>query len=267
MSTPRTFTSFICKSCRQRLLPSTRRHFQTTPLLRADPPSPPPPSATDAAIASLASPNNRPNTSEPRRGRGANNTPTSYGSNNNTTRSTFAPGNLFNLLDPEPTNSLVSDAASRNLNTTNPSNKPHRLHVYATKHNTHLTLVQPATPASQTTSSAISSTTSSASDAKKMVDVLMSVSAGNIGFRKAGRGSYDAAYQLGAFLLKQVQERGIKVEKLEVVLRGFGAGREAVTKALLGSEGRYLRGRVVGVVDATRLKLGGPRSKKPRRLG
>ncbi|KAK3672608.1 hypothetical protein LTR78_007420 [Recurvomyces mirabilis] len=264
MSTPRTFSSFICKSCRQRLLPSTRRHIQTTPLLRADPPS-----ATDAAIASLASPNNRANTSEPRRGRGANNTPTPYdsSSSNNTNRSSFAPGNLFNLLDPEPTSSLVSDFASRNLNTTNPSNKPHRLHVYATKHNTHLTLVQPPTPASQTTSSVTSSTSASASDAKKMVDVLMSVSAGNIGFRKAGRGSYDAAYQLGAFLLKQVQERGIKVEKLEVVLRGFGAGREAVTKALLGSEGRYLRGRVVGVVDATRLKLGGPRSKKPRRLG
>jgi small subunit ribosomal protein S11 len=55
--------------------------------------------------------------------------------------------------------------------------------------------------------------------------------------------------------------------KLEVVLRGFGAGREAVTKALLGAEGSLIRGRIVGVVDATRLKQGGPRSKKPRRLG
>lgn len=89
------------------------------------------------------------------------------------------------------------------------------------------------------------------------------------GFRKAGRGSYDAAFQLAAFVLKQMEEKGIwsDINKLEVVLRGFGAGREAVTKALLGSEGRHARPRMTAVVDATRLKQGGPRSRKPRRLG
>lgn len=103
----------------------------------------------------------------------------------------------------------------------------------------------------------------------KSVDVLLSLSAGNLGFRKAGRGSYDAAYQLGSFVLKQIQERGMLVgaAKLEVVLRGFGAGREAVTKCLLGTEGSRVRGRIVSVLDSTRLKQGGPRSKKPRRLG
>lgn len=131
----------------------------------------------------------------------------------------------------------------------------HRLHVYATKHNTHLTFVQP--PKKDRT------------DPSKVQDVLLSLSAGNLGFRKAGRGSYDAAYQLTAFLLKQIQERGLlrDVQKLEVVLRGFGAGREAVTKALLGQEGRNIRNRISAVVDATRLKFGGARSPKPRRLG
>lgn len=102
-----------------------------------------------------------------------------------------------------------------------------------------------------------------------MVDVLLSLSAGNIGFRKAGRGSYDAAYQLAAFTLKQMQEKGMlrDMHSLQVILRGFGAGREAVTKVILGSEGRMIRNRIVSVVDATRLKQGGPRSKKPRRLG
>ncbi|EME50352.1 hypothetical protein DOTSEDRAFT_59450 [Dothistroma septosporum NZE10] len=121
---------------------------------------------------------------------------------------------------------------------------PHKLHVYATKHNTHITFVQP-------------------------IDVLISLSAGNLGFRKAGRGSYDAGYQLGAFVMKQIQEKGMlrDVSKLEVVLRGFGAGREAVSKILLGTEGAALRRKITSVVDATRLKQGGPRSKKPRRLG
>ena len=101
------------------------------------------------------------------------------------------------------------------------------------------------------------------------MDTLLSISTGNIGFRKAGRGSYDAAFQLAAFALRQISEKGMMrdMKKLEVVLRGFGAGREAVTKALLGTEGRVIRKQITSVVDATRLKQGGPRSKKPRRLG
>lgn len=102
-----------------------------------------------------------------------------------------------------------------------------------------------------------------------MVDTLLSMSTGNIGFRKAGRGTYDAAFQLAAFMLKQIQERGIwrDMNRLEVVLRGFGAGRMAVTKALLGTEGRHIRGKITAVLDATRLNQGGARAKKPRRLG
>lgn len=122
---------------------------------------------------------------------------------------------------------------------------PHGFYVYATKHNTHITLTRPSR------------------------DPILSVAAGNIGFKKAARGSYDAAYQLAAYVMGRIQEQGLmaQIQQLEVVLRGFGAGREAVTKALLGSEGRNLRGRVVRVTDATRLKFGGTRSPKPRRLG
>lgn len=133
--------------------------------------------------------------------------------------------------------------------------QPHRMHVYATKHNTHITFTQP--PAKDP------------ANPSKQVDVLMSLSAGNIGFKKAGRGSYDAGYQLAAFVLKQIQERGLlrDLHSLEVVLRGFGKGREAVTKALLGSEGYLVRNKISSVKDATRLKFGGSRSPKPRRLG
>jgi len=69
--------------------------------------------------------------------------------------------------------------------------------------------------------------------------------------------------------MARIHERAInrEIHALELVLRGFGAGREAVTKALMGTEGRLLRGKVVKVTDATRLKFGGTRSKKPRRLG
>jgi len=99
--------------------------------------------------------------------------------------------------------------------------------------------------------------------------VALSLAAGNLGFRKSGRKHYDSAFQLASYVMGRMQESGMNawIGTLEVYLRGFGAGREAVTKALLGTEGRYLRGKVIKVSDATRLKFGGTRSKKPRRLG
>ena len=131
--------------------------------------------------------------------------------------------------------------------------RPHHLHIYATRHNCHITL-----------------TTGTR-------DPIISVSSGNIGFRKAQRGTYDAAFQLGTYVMglinnqamldERYQGKGGQIRQLEVILRDFGPGREALTKILLGSEGRALRGRIVRVMDATRLKFGGSRSRKPRRLG
>jgi small subunit ribosomal protein S11 len=123
--------------------------------------------------------------------------------------------------------------------------EPHHLHVYATRHNTHITVTTPDR------------------------NPIISKSAGELGFRKSARKHYDSAFQLASYVMGRLQESGKtrEISKLEVVLRGFGQGREAVTKALLGSEGRFLRGKIIRVADATRLKFGGTRSKKPRRLG
>lgn len=244
--TPRAFSSFVCQSCRLRLLPQ-HRSFASSSLLRAEDNAaapPPPPTPASNAPSGLGALGNNIGTQAPR--------------NQSAIR---------NALDGDM-NSFINSAMAENYNA-HTNVKPHRMHVYATKHNTHITFVQPPRPASQTVSSGISGTSAKASDQSKVVDVLLSFSAGNIGFRKAGRGSYDAAYQLAAFVLKQIQERGLlrDIQQLEVVLRGFGAGREAVTKAILGTEGRHLRGKITGVMDATRLKLGGPRAPKPRRLG
>ncbi|KAK6515560.1 hypothetical protein TWF506_007890 [Arthrobotrys conoides] len=116
------------------------------------------------------------------------------------------------------------------------------LHVYSTKHNTHITFTDPKRNA------------------------IISSSTGILGFRKAGRHSYDAAYQLAAHVFQKIEDKGLIPKKVEVVLRGFGIGREAVVKALLGKEGRYIKDVVVRVTDATRTKFGGTRSKNKRRL-
>lgn len=120
----------------------------------------------------------------------------------------------------------------------------HHLHVYATKHNTHVTLTRPNR------------------------EPMLSLSAGNINFKKSQRGSFDAAYQLVTYSITQMMEKGFmqKIQKLEVIMRGFGPGREAFQKILLGTEGRLIKQKVARVTDSTRLKFGGTRSPNVRRL-
>lgn len=122
---------------------------------------------------------------------------------------------------------------------------PHHLHVYSHKHNTILTLTRPNG------------------------NPMMSIGCGQIGFRKAGRSGFDPAYQLSSHVMSQIQERGylLEIKRLEIVFRGFGKGRDAFTKVLLGNEGRRIRGLVSRVTDSTRVKFGGTRSRKVRRLG
>ena len=126
-----------------------------------------------------------------------------------------------------------------------PANEPFHFHVYAHKHNCHITVTKPNRGA------------------------VLSLSAGNIGFRKSKRGTYDAAYQLTAYVMDKLNQGGWHkiIRRMEVVLRGFGSGREAATKVLLGAEGKMIRHTIVKVSDATRLKFGGTRSPNPRRLG
>lgn len=122
---------------------------------------------------------------------------------------------------------------------------PHHLHVYSHKHNTILTLTRPNG------------------------NPMMSLGCGQIGFRKAGRSGFDPAYQLSSHVMSQIQERGylLEIKRLEIVFRGFGKGRDAFTKVLLGNEGRNIRGLISRVTDSTRVKFGGTRSRKVRRLG
>lgn len=122
--------------------------------------------------------------------------------------------------------------------------EPFHFHVYAHKHNTHVTCTKP--------------------DRKAIV----SLSCGNLGYRNARRGTFDAAYSLTKYVLERLIHTGWppKIKRLEVVLRGFGKGREAAIKVLMSPEGKLLREKIVRVADATRIKYAGTRSRKPRRL-
>ena len=64
-----------------------------------------------------------------------------------------------------------------------------------------------------------------------------------------------------------LNDDSVKTRGIEVILRGYGNGREAFQKAILGPEGRLIKNLVKKVTDGTRLKFGGVRSPAVRRLG
>ncbi|WEJ97087.1 hypothetical protein PSN45_004635 [Yamadazyma tenuis] len=94
------------------------------------------------------------------------------------------------------------------------------------------------------------------------------VSAGQLGFKKTQRSEYEAAYQVSSRMFKLIEERKLLSpnDRVELVLRNFGKGREAFLAALQGKEGSSVKDHIVRVSDSTKLKFGGTRSKKLRRL-
>ncbi len=90
-------------------------------------------------------------------------------------------------------------------------------------------------------------------------DVLLTGSAGRLGFKGARKGTPFAATQIGSNLAKEMV--GIGVKTVEVNLQGPGSGRDAVIRALQAS------GLNISVLrDVTPLPHNGPRPAKKRRV-
>ncbi|ORY61923.1 hypothetical protein BCR35DRAFT_283397 [Leucosporidium creatinivorum] len=143
----------------------------------------------------------------------------------------------------------------------------YRLSVFASRNNTILTL---------TTTPGATSAELSPEDPHHAVAW---VSGGSAGYKGASRGTYDAAVEVSLRMFKKITDlvnppigSGGQRKKviwaaptdLEVVWKGFGQGRDAVYRTLMGGEGDGVRQLVRRVTDATPLKVGGTRAKKRR---
>lgn len=96
--------------------------------------------------------------------------------------------------------------------------------------------------------------------------VRLHLSTGQLGFRKAARGEYEATFQTAAKLFQTLRERQLLDKGVEIIMKDFGKGREAFIAALNGKEGNQVRPAVTRVSDATPLKFGGVRAPRRRRL-
>jgi small subunit ribosomal protein S11 len=95
------------------------------------------------------------------------------------------------------------------------------------------------------------------------------ISAGQLGFRKSNRQEYEAAYQVATKMFKTIEEKNLigPNDKVELIMKDFGKGRPPFLAALQGKEGTNIRSNIVRISDNTKLRFGGARPKKQRRLG
>lgn len=90
-------------------------------------------------------------------------------------------------------------------------------------------------------------------------NVIISSSAGALGFAGARKSTPYAAAKVGEFLGEKGMLIGLK--EASVVIRGVGAGRESVLRAFSG-KGVQIR----SIKDVTPVPHNGPRPPKPRRV-
>ncbi|KAF5363849.1 hypothetical protein D9756_000841 [Leucocoprinus leucothites] len=98
-------------------------------------------------------------------------------------------------------------------------------------------------------------------------NVIAWFSGGSVGFKKAQRASFEAGHQCAVRVFQLIEEAKKQgTVRVELYLKGFGMGRDAVKTALMAAEGDGIRDVVKQVTDRTPIKIGGTRAKKTRRL-
>lgn len=90
-------------------------------------------------------------------------------------------------------------------------------------------------------------------------NAMIASSAGALGFRGAKKGTPYAATKVAEFLGEKA--KGMGLQKVNVLVKGVGASREAAIRSFAG------QGFDIGVIrDITPMPHNGPRSPKPRRV-
>lgn len=97
-------------------------------------------------------------------------------------------------------------------------------------------------------------------------DVMINMTAGLVGFRNTKQGEYEAGFQTAKRMFELMNERKLLDLPIEVIMSNFGKGREAFINALNGSEGNDIRPRVSRVTDGTKIRIGGVRQPRARRV-
>lgn len=97
-------------------------------------------------------------------------------------------------------------------------------------------------------------------------EVRFHLSCGHLGIKKKERGEYDGAFQTSVRAFELLEQKNMLSRPVEVVVRGFGRGREGFFAALTAPEGEKVSAKVDRLSDRTKLNQGGTRAPGRRRV-
>ncbi|KAG8929959.1 hypothetical protein FRC03_001263 [Tulasnella sp. 419] len=104
------------------------------------------------------------------------------------------------------------------------------------------------------------------------------ITAGQFGFTNAQRNTFDAGHQCAVKMLRRIEEEaqlltsttpgGLQTINMDInmVFQGRGQGKDAIFQALMTAEGDVVRPLIRQMEDRTKIKIGGTRAMKKRRL-
>ncbi|KAF7301478.1 putative 37S ribosomal protein S18, mitochondrial [Mycena indigotica] len=92
-------------------------------------------------------------------------------------------------------------------------------------------------------------------------------SGGSCGFKKRNRSTYEAGYQCAIRMFEKIKTHAAKEKdfRVDLFVKGFGQGREALLKSLATAQGDDVRRYITSITDRTPIKIGGTRSRKMKR--
>jgi small subunit ribosomal protein S11 len=98
---------------------------------------------------------------------------------------------------------------------------------------------------------------------------LVVLSAGRLGLKHSKRATHEAGAATALKALKMFADKYPELReqgRIELILKGFGPGRQGALSTIFGPMGEEIRGRINRITDATSLAIGGgPASNRKRR--
>jgi small subunit ribosomal protein S11 len=96
-------------------------------------------------------------------------------------------------------------------------------------------------------------------------NTLIAMSAGRLGLKHSKRQTREAAHDTAVAAFEKLASTNYNIQQVELILKGFGKGRQGFLSAISGQHGEFLKDKVVRITDATPLRIGGTRLPNKRR--
>jgi small subunit ribosomal protein S11 len=94
---------------------------------------------------------------------------------------------------------------------------------------------------------------------------IIAMSGGRVGLKHSKRNGQEAGFSIAVKAFEKLAQSKYNVEKVELVVKGFGQGRRGFLGAIDSPAGAFIKRKIVRITDATPLQIGGTPARNEKR--